>query len=271
MPSDPARVTGLDTDARSAPVGRLVRDLYRQRGRRIGGPAAGSTLVCVASRYRQFCPVAKAMELLDERWTLLVVRELLSGSEHFNELRRGVPRMSPSLLSTRLAQLVRAGVVERHADGRRTRYVLTDAGRELQPVVEALGAWGIRWIGELGEEDLDPKLLMWDMHRNIDHTAVPAGRTVVRFRFPDTPAKVRNWWLVITPDEADICDADHGNAPALTVSANLRWLVAVWRGDLAWVDALRTGAIEVRGPEALRRSLPGWFTLSAFATVPRPG
>jgi putative sterol carrier protein len=93
---------------------------------------------------------------------------------------------------------------------------------------------------------------------------------VVRFRFPDAPAKVRNWWLVITPDEADVCDADPGYDTAVTVTASLRGLVAVWRGDLGWLDALRSGAVEVRGPEALRRSLPGWFTLSAFASVPRP-
>src|SRR5438105_13094614 len=98
----------------------------------------------MGSSYHQFCPVAKAMELLDERWTLLIVRELVTGSQHFNELRRGVPRMSPTLLSRRLAQLARAGVVDRHDDG---TYVLTQAGRELRPVVEALGAWGIRWIG----------------------------------------------------------------------------------------------------------------------------
>jgi DNA-binding HxlR family transcriptional regulator len=104
--------------------------------------------------YHQFCPVAKAMELLDERWTLLVVRELVTGSQHFNALRRGLPRMSPSLLSKRLQQLTRAGVIEHSDDG---RYVLTAAGEELRPVVEALGGWGVRWIGELGDADLDPQ------------------------------------------------------------------------------------------------------------------
>ncbi len=145
----------------------------------------------MGASYHQFCPVAKAMELLDERWTLLVVRELVSGTEHFNDLRRGLPRMSPALLSRRLQQLVRAGVVERRVAGNEVRYVLTPAGRELRPVVEALGAWGIRWIGELGDEDLDPKLLLWDMHRHIDRDAVPPGRTVVSFRFPDAPSELR--------------------------------------------------------------------------------
>src|ERR1700709_18528 len=133
----------------------------------------------MGASYHQFCPVAKAMELLDERWTLLVVRELVIGSEHFNELRRGLPRMSPTLLSRRLHQLTQTGVVERQVAGTEVRYVLTAARHELRPGVEALGAWGTRWIGELGDADLDPKLLLWDMHRNVDHTLVPRGRTVV--------------------------------------------------------------------------------------------
>jgi DNA-binding HxlR family transcriptional regulator len=225
----------------------------------------------MGSSYGQFCPVAKAMELLDERWTLLLVRELVSGSQHFNALRRGLPRMSPALLSKRLQQLTRVGIVDRQADGNEVRYLLTPAGRELRPVVEALGAWGIRWIGEIGDEDLDPKLLLWDMHRRINHDAVPPGRTVVSFRFPDRPRAVRDWWLVIAGGDADVCDEDPGYPVAVTVTASLRRLIEVWRGDLAWAEALRSGGIEVAGPGELRRALPGWFTLSPFAAVPRPG
>ena len=224
----------------------------------------------MSASYHQFCPVSKAMELLDERWTMLVVRELVSGSEHFNELRRGLPRMSPTLLSRRLHQLVRAGVVDRQVEGNDVRYVLTQAGHELRPVVEALGAWGTRWIGELGDGDLDPKLLMWDMHRHIDKDAIPDGRTVVQFRFPDAPSDARDWWLVITRGEVDVCDVDPGHAVAVTVTANLRSMVNLWRGDLSWSTALRTGAVQVHGPEELRRAVPGWFTLSGFAAVPRP-
>jgi DNA-binding HxlR family transcriptional regulator len=224
----------------------------------------------MSASYHQFCPVSKAMELLDERWTMLVVRELVCGSEHFNELRRGLPRMSPTLLSRRLHQLVRAGVVDRQVEGNDVRYVLTQAGHELRPVVEALGAWGIRWIGELGDGDLDPKLLMWDMHRHIDKDAIPDGRTVVQFRFPDAPSDARDWWLVITRGEVDVCDVDPGHAVAVTVTASLRSMVNLWRGDLSWSNALRAGAVEVHGPEGLRRAVPGWFTLSGFAAVPRP-
>jgi DNA-binding HxlR family transcriptional regulator len=224
----------------------------------------------MGSSYHQFCPVSKAMELLDERWTLLVVRELVTGSEHFNELRRGLPRMSPALLSRRLHQLARAGIVVRASDGKQVRYVLTPAGRELRPVVEALGVWGTRWIGEIGDEDLDPRLLLWDMHRNIDRALVPAGRTVVQFRFPDVAADARDWWLVITAGEVDVCDADPGYPVAVTLTASLRRMTEIWRGDLKWAEAVKSGELDVQGPHALRRAVSGWFTLSPFAGVPRP-
>jgi DNA-binding HxlR family transcriptional regulator len=207
------------------------------------------------------------MELLDERWTLLVVRELVTGSQHFNELRRGLPRMSPSLLSKRLQQLVRAGVVRRTDDG---RYLLTEAGEELRPVVEALGGWGVRWIGELGDADLDPKLLLWDMHRNVDHSAVPPGQTVVHFHFPTAAPRARDWWLLIRLDDVDVCDEDPEQPVAVTITADLRTMVQIWRGDVAWSTALGTGRVRIEGPEELRRAAPSWFALSPFAAVPRP-
>lgn len=220
--------------------------------------------------YHQFCPVAKAMELLDERWTLLLVRELVMGSVRFNDLRRGLPRMSPTLLSRRLQQLTRAGVVRRVEDGEQVRYELTDAGRELRPVVEALGAWGTRWIGELGDADLDPKLLVWDMHRNVDTGAVPARRTVVRFRFTDPQVTDRDWWLVIDRDEVDVCDEDPGHPVDAAVTGSLRSVVRWWNGDVAWPALVRSGDVTVDAPSAVRRALPAWFTRSAFADLPRP-
>lgn len=210
------------------------------------------------------------MELLDERWTLLVVRELLMGSRRFNELRRGLPRMSPTLLSKRLQQLSRAGVVERRDDGGDVFYSLTPAGQELRPVVEALGVWGTRWIGELGDQDLDPKLLMWDMHRNINHEAVPRPRTVIRFQFVDVLAYLRDWWLVITPEDVDVCDVDPGHEVSVTVTGSLRALVQVWRGDITWRQALGSRSVELDGPTPLRRALPQWFKLSTFADIARP-
>jgi DNA-binding HxlR family transcriptional regulator len=224
----------------------------------------------MGASYGQFCPVAKAMELLDERWTLLVVRELLFGSTRFNEIRRGVPRMSPALLSTRLAHLTKAGVIERRTCGRDVEYVLTPAGRELGPVVEALGMWGARWAGNRINADYDPKLLMWDMHRNVDHALVPAGRTVLHFRFPELQGKGSLWWMTLTRDEADVCDYDPGHDLGVTVTATLKGLTEVWLGELSWKSAQRNGEVRIDGPTALRRALPTWFRLSSAAAVPRP-
>ncbi|HEY3713233.1 MAG TPA: helix-turn-helix domain-containing protein [Jatrophihabitantaceae bacterium] len=220
--------------------------------------------------YGQFCPVAKAMELLDERWTLLVVRELMLGSRHFNALRRGLPRMSPALLSKRLHTLVRAGVVDRSHEGNRITYQLSPAGKELEPIVEALGCWGIRWIPDIGDEDLDPHLLLWDIHRNIDRNEVPDGRTVLHFVFTDLTLAARHWWIVITTDGVDVCDVDPGFEVRVTVEAGLRTLTLVWRGDLGWADAIRSGDMALHGETDARRALPRWLMLSPLAPTPRP-
>jgi DNA-binding HxlR family transcriptional regulator len=220
--------------------------------------------------YGQFCPVAKAMELRDERWTMLVLRELLEGGRTFNALRRGLPRMSPALLSTRLRSLTRAGVIDRHEDGGHVSYALTPAGRELRPIVEAIGRWGVRWIPELGDEDLDPHLLMWDIHRRIDLDAVPPGRTVLRFTFRDVPGSGRDWWVVIKPDGVDLCDFDPGGQVAATVDTDLRTLTQVWRGDDRWPAALRSGRLRLEAPVPVRRAIPHWLKLSPFAAVQRP-
>jgi DNA-binding HxlR family transcriptional regulator len=221
------------------------------------------------SAYGQFCPVAKALEVLDERWTLLVVRELLYGSTHFNELRRGVPKMSPTLLSKRLRTLERAGVVERRGSGARSTYHLTESGRELSEVVTALGSWGVRWIGELGRQDLDPHLLMWDIQRKLPVDQWPRSRTVLEFRFDDVESRVSRWWLVVAGADVDICDYDPGYEVAATVVTSLGSLVQLWRGDLSW-EQLLSGRARVDGPTSVRRSLPAWLGQSESALVPRP-
>lgn len=219
--------------------------------------------------YGQFCPVAKAMEILDERWTLLIVRELLLGSTRFNELRRGVPRMSPALLSKRLRALERAGVVRRDDEGGRSSYSLTPSGQELKPVVDALGAWGVRWVGELGDEDLDPHLLMWDMRRTLPIERWPRSRTVVAFRFDDVP-KARDWWICVNGDDVDVCEDDPGFEVAATVATSLRALTGVWRGDRSWSEAIRSGEVQLDGPGGVRRQLPEWIGQSLLSAVPRP-
>ncbi|HVM12855.1 MAG TPA: helix-turn-helix domain-containing protein [Egibacteraceae bacterium] len=220
--------------------------------------------------YGQFCPVAKAMELLDERWTMLVVRELLCGSRHFNELRRGVPRMSPALLSKRLQTLVRAGVVERREDGNRVEYLLTPAGEELRSVVEALGVWGTRWVPQLGDEHLDPHLLLWDVHRNLDLEAMPDARTVLAFHIRDARQGARDWWVVAADGEVDLCHTDPGHEVTARIEASLEALTRVWLGELDWERAVGAGWVTVHAPATVRRQLPSWLKLSGFAAVPRP-
>jgi DNA-binding HxlR family transcriptional regulator len=221
------------------------------------------------STYGQFCPVAKAMEVLDERWTLLVVRELLAGSTRFNELRRGNPRMSPALLSKRLRTLERAGVVRREMVGAHASYTLTECGRDLMDVVLALGTWGTRWIGELGEDDLDPHLLMWDLKRNVPVEEWPRTRTVLKLRFDDVPPRVATWWLVVTGGEVDACDFDPGFEHAATVQTSLRTMTEIWRGDRSWEQAIGDGSLVVEGPAEVRRAMPRWVGQGQFASVPR--
>lgn len=214
--------------------------------------------------------MAKAMEVLDERWTLLIVRELLLGSSHFNDLRRGVPKMSPALLSKRLKTLSRAGVVVRNDIDGRTSYSLTPCGQELAEVVQALNAWGVRWVGELGEDDLDPHLLMWDMRRTVPIDAWPRARTVVEFRLAGVAAKASRWWLVVAEGQADVCDFDPGFDVTATVDTTLRALTEVWRGDNSWSRALLEGEISVAGPTDVRRLLPAWLGQGRTAGIARP-
>jgi len=222
------------------------------------------------STYGQFCPVAKAMELLDERWTLLVVHELLRGSAHFNDLRRGLPKMSPALLSKRLKSLTRAGVVERTEIDGRTSYSLTPCGQELSGVVGALGAWGIRWIGELGDDDLDPHPLMWYIRRTISVDAWPRARTVVAFRLAGVARKAAQWWLMVSEGVSDVCDFDPGYEVSATVDTDLRTLTQIWRGDLSWSHAMLNGNVTVHGTADACRAVPGWLGQSLAAAVPRP-
>ncbi len=226
------------------------------------------------STYGQFCPVALAADILTRRWTPLVIRELLSGSARFNELRRGVPKMSPSLLSKRLDELTEAGVITRSGvpGTDHDEYRLTEAGRELMPVIEAMGVWGKRWIsGELDEEDLDPDLLMWDVRRRVDTSRVPAGQVVVRFTFSDLAERHRDYWIVVDAErEVDLCWQDPGYPVDLSVDSTVRTMIDIWMGRVRFPEALRRREIVLRGPTELRRSFPEWLGLSFFASVQPP-
>ena len=217
--------------------------------------------------YGQFCPVAKAMEVLDERWTMLIVRELLSGSSRFNELRRGLPRMSPALLTTRLRSLERVGLVRRSMNGGHASYELTKPGLELRDVVQSLGLWGLRWIGELGEKDLDPHLLFFDISRTISLDDWPRSRTVSEFHFSDVAGPAARWWFIVSADEVDVCDYDPGFEVAATMLTSLLTLTRLWRGDIVWSRAAGAGDISVIGPEHVRRSVPQWLGQMSLAQL----
>lgn len=209
--------------------------------------------------YGQFCPVAKTSELLCERWVPLIVRELLCGSRRFGEIQRGVPLISPALLTKRLRQLEAAGVIERVAAGHGSNYVLTDAGWELYPIIEAMGVWGQRWArSRYTVDELDPALLMWDMRRMLQPAGLAPARTVVEFRFAAAPAGRSTYWLVV--DEGiDLCLVDPGHPVDLWVRADLRGLTQVWMGDRTMRDAIDTGAIALEGPRPLIRRFPDWL------------
>lgn len=220
--------------------------------------------------YGQFCPVAKAAEIVAERWTFLVVRELLLGSRRFNDLQRGVPLMSPSLLSQRLKEMQRAGIVRKVAgDGPKSaQYELTEAGAQLRPIVEGLGVWGLRWAHDrITREDLDPGLLMWDMRRGIAAEHLPAGRSVIEFDYGAREKKKRTWWLVVTDGDVDLCLVYPGYEADLTISCDLRTMTDVWLGRLAVQDALRSGAIQLEGRKELIRSFPKWLGQSSIVTA----
>jgi DNA-binding HxlR family transcriptional regulator len=218
--------------------------------------------------YGQFCPVAKGAEVFAERWTPLVLRELICGSTHFNDLHRGVPLMSRTLLSRRLKQLEEIGVVKRRQTAKGTQYHLTKAGREFAPLVQQLGEWGQRWFrSKLGPDELDVTLLVWDMRRNVKPAAFPSKRISVQFEFSDQPASKRTWWLVNNGDEVDLCATDPGYDIGLFVTTNLRAMVRVWMGDLPVKTAIRSGDIELDGSRELKSCFEQWLGLSGFAAI----
>jgi DNA-binding HxlR family transcriptional regulator len=220
--------------------------------------------------YKQFCPVAMAAEVLCTRWTVVLLRELVAGSTRFNELRRGVPRMSPGLLSKRLGELETAGVVKRE---RLTEvppvdaYRLTEAGKDLQPVIEAIGMWGQKWVEtEPSLENLDPELLMWDMRRNLDTRPVPDRRVVIEFIYPELPQSQRKWWLIVEPDRTvDLCHIDPGFDVDLYATADLRTMTEIWMGLRSVADAVDHDALLLVGSSDLTRSMQTWLGLSPFA------
>ena len=224
------------------------------------------------SSYKQFCPVAMAAEILGARWSLVLIRELVAGSTRFNELRRGVPRMSPALLSKRLKDLEAAGIVMRSrvtGEPDLFEYRLTEAGRSLRTVIEAVGIWGQTWLEtEASLENLDPNLLMWDMRRNINPTPMPRRRNTIQVIFTDLKEARRNWWLIVQPDqEVDLCRVDPGFDVDLYLSTTLRTMTEVWMGYTTIARAKEQERLIITGNRQLEVDLGSWLSLSTFAKV----
>ncbi|MBX3206945.1 MAG: helix-turn-helix transcriptional regulator [Labilithrix sp.] len=219
------------------------------------------------SGYGQFCPVAQALEVFGERWTLLVIRELLERSRRFSDIQRGVPLMSRSMLAQRLSSLCDAGLVERTGDG----YQLTDAGKELLPVVMECGKWGARWARrKLKNADVDVGLLMWDMRRRIDTSSIPDEPVLVEMEFRGAPRGKERFFLQFKAAEVELCLTNPGQEVSLRLSTTPKTMAEVWLGDLPFAVALQSGAIRLEGSSKLARAFPSWLSLSRFAEMPRP-
>jgi DNA-binding HxlR family transcriptional regulator len=219
--------------------------------------------------YGQFCPIAMASEVLCRRWTTLILREMLCGSTRFNELRRGLPRMSPALLSTRLRELEEAGLVERRGDDGEaaTGYHLTPAGQALRPIIVGMGEWGHRWIESSASlANLDPSLLMWDIRRNLRPEPMPPGRAVIQFRFKELPAGKNRWWLIVDAGAVDLCYSDPGFDVDLYVATDLRTMTAIWMGFASITGEVKARRVFLEGDPRLAATVQDWLGYSQFAS-----
>jgi DNA-binding HxlR family transcriptional regulator len=216
--------------------------------------------------YGQFCPVALGAEVFAERWTPLILRELLAGSHRFSQLQRGLPGIPRALLAQRLVSLQRAGLIERRPAlaGRGWEYHLSPAGLSFEPVVEALGRWGYQWAaGQLRPDNLDAGLLMWFLRRRVRVDRLPAERVTVQFEFRD--AGRHRFWLVLHRPEVDLCLADPGFDTDLCVTTEVGTFTRVYLGQVSIARAVGDGSVTLVGRSDLRRAFGGWIGLSPFA------
>lgn len=221
--------------------------------------------------YGQFCPVAQALEILAERWTLLIVRELLMGSHRYTEIQRGVPLISRTLLSQRLKSLQDYNLIDKRDVDGSPYYSLTRAGEALRDVITHLGVWGKAHAQRgIPNEQLDPKLLMWDLQRRLNRDALPKERTIVLFRFSDAASAESRFWLHVDQTMVDLCFTPAGFTPHLTVDTDVRTLTEVWMGFQQLAVALREGTVRLTGSTHLTKTFPNWLMLSTFADAPGP-
>ncbi|MBI4564658.1 MAG: transcriptional regulator [Planctomycetes bacterium] len=220
--------------------------------------------------YGQLCPMALAAEIVAERWTPLVIREVLLGSRRFNDIRRGVPLMSPTILAQRLRKLERAGIVRRrNADGR-IEYRPTEAGQALQPVILSLADWGRRFVRtRVRPGDVDVAHLMWEIRRKIVARALPPRRVLVHFLLRDAAAAKRSWWILVAGGEVELCLQHPGYEVDASVETDVATLTRLWLGEIDAASALASGRIRIEGAPAIARSFPRWIgSPPALRTAP---
>lgn len=221
--------------------------------------------------YGQYCPLALAAELLCERWTLLVISRVIDGCSRFNEIHRGVPKISATLLSQRLKQLEQAGlIVRKRLEAENGHYYeLTDAGRELDPIIMSLAVWGQKWSRDMENEDLDPGFLAWSMHTRLNVEAMPTERTVLEFVLSEAGKGFQRFWLVVENGKADMCLKYPGFDSDVVISSEIRRFVETWRGFRDMRREIAVGHIRLEGPAEYKAAIPEWLMMSALAPFPR--
>lgn len=219
--------------------------------------------------YGQFCPVAKAMECLGERWTLLILREMHMGATRFSELQRGLILISPTILTKRLNDLAAAELILRKKiPGQRGyEYFLTRSGKETLPILKVIGEWGMCWArGDLRDSDINVELLMLYLQRSIKPNQLPGNQTVIRFQFTNLKT-LNNWWLIVKGENVDVCLEDPGQEVDVYFTTNLRTMVECWMGDKAYSASIKDKTLKLVGPPALTRNVQDWLSDSVFAGI----
>lgn len=215
------------------------------------------------------CPAVKAADMIGDKWTLLLMRELFMGANRYNAFQRALPRISPTVLSKRLKQMEEDGLIIKKsvAGEKATEYRLTRCGRELAPLINYMSKWGLRWARRrMNEEDLDVGTFMWDFHRSLNTSELPDGETVFSISFAGLDAHSK-WWLVANGDVVDLCTDDPGKEVDLYIATTLPALAEVWMGDLDVAAALKADDLQLTGAAYLMRSASQWFPKSRYADV----
>lgn len=223
------------------------------------------------SHYGQYCPLALSAEVICERWNLLILRRIIDGCHRFNQIHQGVPKISATLLSKKLLALETYGLIVKKPTklGRGYDYEPTSACLDLEPITNSIAVWGQRWAREMTATDFDPEFLLYSMHRRLDTSRMPQGRTVIAFRFTAAPKHCNRFWLVHCDGVVEMCLKDPGYPEDVYVRSDLKRFIETWRGIRHLHTEIRSGAIKVHGPAKLVRAFPSWLMLSAYANTAR--